>query len=220
MDIHKLRYRILRSVMEARHLNLRGLANIIDRSESQTSSFAGANPSKNIGEKMARHIETALGLPLNYLDDSRHLGAQEPQGANEINNAAVISPAQRMLPVVGQASAGTLIDNIEEADIEEWVYAPGPCGEGAFVLRLEGISMEPDFYSGDRIVIDPSLEWKSGDFVFARRNCSNTGTFKQLKYEDGVYYLCATNPDWKPKYLALDEEWQIVGKARYQVKIL
>lgn len=222
MDIHALRYQILRSVMQDRHMNLRQLAAEIDRSESQTSSFAGANPSKNIGEKMARHIEKSLRLPQNYLDDTRNLTRKDQQASYEVEaeNASIIGTTQRMLPVVGQASAGKLMDNFQEAQIEEWVYAPGPCSHRAFVLRIEGISMEPDFMSGDRIVIDPEVEWKSGDYVFARRNSDDSGTFKKLRCEDGEFYLCATNPDWSPKYMPMDGNWQVVGKALYQVKVL
>lgn len=220
MDIHALRYRILRAVMQERHMNLRVLAATIDRSESQVSSFAGASPAKNIGEKMARHIEQSLKLPQNYLDDTRNLELQSPRADYEIDNATIVGTTQRVLPVVGMASAGKLMDNFEEIDIEEWVYAPGPCSEKAFVLRVDGISMEPDFMSGDRIVIDPDAEWKSGDFVFARHNTDDSGTFKKLRCEGDSYYLCATNPEWRPKYMAMDNHWQIVGKALYQVKLL
>lgn len=222
MDIHDLRYNILRAVMQERHMNLRRLAATIDRSESQVSSFAGSSRAKNIGEKIARHIEQSLQLPQNYLDDTRNLNIKDQRAkyTYEPDNAAIVGTTQRMLPVIGMASAGKLMDNFEETEIEEWVYAPGPCTEKAFVLRIDGISMEPDFMSGDRIVIDPGAEWKSGDFVFARHNGDDSGTFKKLRCEGDSYYLCATNPEWKPKYMAMDDHWHIVGKALYQVKLL
>lgn len=224
MDIHALRYQILRAVIQERHMTLRQLANEIDRSESQVSSFAGAHPQKNIGEKIARHIEARLRLPQNYLDDTRNLltSLNEASGKYhvKVENAAILSTTQRMLPVIGQASAGQMMENFEETQVEEWVYAPGPCTDQAFVLRIEGISMEPKFLSGDRVVIDPGVEWKSGDYVFARRDSDNTGTFKQLRCEDAEYYLCAVNPEWQPKYMAMDGYWKIVGKALYQVKLL
>ncbi|SDF69170.1 Peptidase S24-like [Onishia taeanensis] len=226
MDIHSTRYRILQATMADRHLNLRGLANAIDRSESQVSSFAGANPSKNIGERMARHIEASLKLPPHYLDDPRHLSDNRAPFDHppEQENASVLGDIQHLLPVVGMTTAGKLIDNIADAEIEEFVPAPGPCSARAFVLRLEGVSMEPEFHSGDRIVIDPEIDWVSGDYVFAR--CTNTatglpaGTFKKIVYEEGEYYLCAINRDWTPRYTRLNGDWQVVGKARYQVKIL
>ncbi|OBX35639.1 LexA repressor [Halomonas elongata] len=227
MDIHSTRYQILRSIMAERHLNLRELSSIIERSESQVSSFAGANPSKNIGERMARHIEAHMNLPPHFLDDPRHLAGVAEQtkvyGDNQ-QNACVLGDIQHLLPVVGMTTAGKLIDNIADAEIDEFVPAPGPCSEKAFVLRLEGVSMEPEFKSGDRIVIDPGLDWVSGDYVFARRIDSATGnptgTFKKIVYEEGEYYLCAVNEEWHPRYTRIDGDWQVVGKARYQVKIL
>lgn len=226
MDIHTLRYRTLRAILESRQMSLRALANIIDRSESQTSSFAGSKPSKNIGEKMARHIEDMLQLPRNYLDDPRNDSISHSDGSHHVDqeNAAVLGEVAHLLPVVGMTTAGNLIDNIADAVIEEYVPAPGPCTPEAFVLRLEGVSMLPSFQSGDRIVIDPGVDWMPGDFVFARRITGPagipTGTFKQLALEDGEYYLCASNPEWSPRYMKVDDEWQIVGKARYQVKLL
>ncbi|WP_181454289.1 S24 family peptidase [Halomonas sp. SL1] len=226
MDIHSTRYRILRALMAERGLNLTQLSDKIARSPSQVSSFAGANPSKNIGEKNARHIEDCLGLPPYFMDDPRNMGTAESQATHtpEQENACVLGDIQHLLPVVGMTTAGKLIDNIADAEIDEFVPAPGPCSAKAFVLRLEGVSMEPEFKSGDRIVIDPGQDWVSGDYVFARRIDTATGTpagtFKKIVYEEGEYYLCAINEDWHPRYTRIDDSWQVVGKARYQVKIL
>lgn len=226
MDIFQIRYRNLRAVMQARKLKLKDLASSIERSESQASSFAGSNPQKNIGEKTARRIEASLSLPTYYLDDPRHLGTTEAHGiyVPDTTNAAVLGDVQHRLPVVGMTTAGKLVENFTETDIEEYVPAPGPCGPRSFVLRLEGISMIPKFHSGDRIVIDPDAEWISGDYVFAKclksATGTPTGTFKQILYEEGEYYLCATNDQWQPRYTRVDGDWEVVGKARYRVEIL
>lgn len=226
MDIFTIRYRNLRDVLSARKMKLTELAAEISRSESQVSSFAGSNPSKKIGEKIARIVEAALDLPPNYLDDPRNLGTAESQAtyAAEPSNAAFLAKIQQRLPVVGMATAGKLIENFTDAEIEEYVPAPGPCGPRSFVLRLEGISMVPKFHSGDRIVIDPDAEWVSGDYVFATKNNTETGiptgTFKQILYEEGSYFLCALNEQWTPRYTKINGDWEVVGKGRYRVEIL
>lgn len=222
MNINTLRYQLLRAVMKERGYTVRKLADMIHRGESQCSSFAGSNPSKNIGEKMARHIEQSLNLPTTYLDDVRNLddSINEKSKAYAVNDAHVLSSVGHQLPVVGMATAGALKEAFEEADIEEYVPAPGPCSSRAFVLILDGISMLPDFNPRDRIVIDPEAEWMSGDVVYARCTQNNSGTFKEIRYEDGNYYLCAKNPKWEPQYMKMDDTWEVVGKGLYLVKVL
>ncbi|QFU01251.1 putative HTH-type transcriptional regulator [Halomonas sp. THAF5a] len=80
--------------------------------------------------------------------------------------------------------------------------------------------MEPRFQEGDKIVIDPDLEWHNGDFVYAMRLSDNSGTFKQLRTEGDDLYLCAINPSFEPRYTRMDGEWTIIGKARWRVEDL
>lgn len=76
------------------------------------------------------------------------------------------------------------------------------------------------FESGDRVVIDPSIEAKPGDLVAAKLINSNRVTFKRLQMEDGEWYLEALNPAWEPRYIRVNEEWQICGKAVWRVQKL
>lgn len=209
MDITTTRRQRVQAIIKERSLTLKAFADIIDRSQGQVSAIAGASAHKGIGNSLARHIELCLNLPNGFLDQPMH-----------DDNAAVLTTATRRLPVLGQASAGKVMENIEEADIAEYVLAPGPTGPRAFALRIEGISMEPRFQEGDKIVIDPDLEWKSGDFVYAMKQEENSGTFKQLRCEGDDMYLCATNESFEPRYTRMNGEWTIVGKARWRVEDL
>ncbi|MGV8637099.1 LexA family protein, partial [Pseudomonas aeruginosa] len=104
--------------------------------------------------------------------------------------------------MVGSIAAGAwveAVDLFQPGDAEEWVDAPGPVGPDAFVLIVDGISMKNptgplSFESGDRVVIDPSIEAKPGDLVAAKLTNSNRVTFKRLQMEDGEWYLEALNP--------------------------
>lgn len=209
MDITATRRHHVQAYIESHKLTLKAFADLIDRSPGQVSAIAGRTPHKGIGNALARHIEKCLQLPKDYLD--------QPAG---LDNASIVAPMANRLPVIGQASAGKLMENIETYDADEYVIAPGPTGPEAFALRIEGISMEPKFQEGDKIVIDPDLEWKSGDFVFAIRIVDNTGTFKQLRSEGDECFLCAINPSFEPRYTRMDGEWKVVGKARWRVEDL
>ncbi|SJK83887.1 LexA family protein [Halomonas elongata] len=209
MDITTTRRQRVQAIIKERNLTLKAFADLIDRSQGQVSAIAGASAHKGIGNSLARHIELCLNLPNGFLDHPLH-----------DENASVVTTTTRRLPVLGQASAGRVMENIQEAEIAEYVLAPGPTGPNAFALRIEGISMEPRFREGDKIVIDPDLEWKSGDFVYAMKQEENSGTFKQLRCEGEHMYLCATNESFEPRYTRINGEWTIVGKARWRVEDL
>lgn len=154
----------------------------------------------------------AAEIPTVYLaEESTNSYAQ-----NE-TNAVPLRYTRTQLPVIGQASAGRLQELIESQEITEWVAAPGATGPQAFALRIEGISMEPSFRDGEKVIIDPDLDWCIGDYVFARQISTNTGTFKQIKREGDDLYLSALNEHFEPRYIKLSEDWVIVGKARWKL---
>lgn len=210
MNIISIRRQNVQALIQRHQLSLRSFADAIERSPAQVSAIAGRNPHKGIGHVLARHIEERFNLPAGALD--------VPSDAE--SNAAFLKPVANRLPVLGAASAGRIMENIENTEIEEYVVAPGPTGPDAFALKIEGISMEEKFHEGDKIIIDPDLEWKNGDFVYAIRVDENTGTFKQLRTEGDQYFLCAINPSFEPRYTRMDGEWKIVGKARWRVEDL
>ena len=55
---------------------------------------------------------------------------------------------------------------------------PVPCSQGTFILRVKGASMEPKFYNGDLIFVDPAIVVESGKYVVVNlktpmKPCSN-----------------------------------------------
>jgi SOS-response transcriptional repressor LexA len=128
--------------------------------------------------------------------------------------------APRMLPVIGYVQAGAFceaVDAFQPGDADEWIEAYGPAGSNAFVLKVEGFSMEPDFLPGDKVVVDPAVECHSGDFVVAKRVSDQAVTLKRLRYEGGEPYLFATNPAWPDRIIKLDEEWHLCGRVRRKI---
>lgn len=215
MKISDTRLQNFRRVLAEKKLRLTDIADRLDKAPAQVSAFGGKNPTKGIGDQIAREIERALGLRVGYLD--------MPYGIGEFSNATVLSHTGRKLPVIGSIAAGMWCDsngNIDARDAEEWVDAPGPVGPQAFILRVEGISMEPKFMEGDKIVIDPSLEALPGHYVVAKRTRDQAATLKQLKQEGSELYLYALNPDWPERIIKMTEDWTICGRARWKISDL
>jgi SOS-response transcriptional repressor LexA len=77
-------------------------------------------------------------------------------------------PAAKKTPVVSWAAAGTarayedLANQIEE-NVETDCKDPN-----SFAVIIEGDSMEPKFFAGDRIIFAPNLEPRNGDAVIAK----------------------------------------------------
>lgn len=215
MKISDTRLQNFRRVMAERKLRLTDVADLLGKAPAQVSAFGGKNPTKGIGDQIAREIERALGLYNGYLD--------MPFGLGEFNNATLLSHTGRKLPVIGSIAAGAWCEShgsFDPRDAEEWIDAPGPVGPRAFILRVEGISMEPKFVEGDKIVVDPSLEALPGHFVAAKRTSDQSATLKQLKQEGGEQFLFAVNPDWPERIIRLSEEWSICGRARWKISDL
>ncbi|MGY8811468.1 MAG: LexA family transcriptional regulator [Pseudomonadales bacterium] len=146
---------------------------------------------------------------------------QEPSADHLVSDNVVSMPtAGRMLPVIGEVQAGSFceaVDNFQPGDADEWIHSGGPVSNRAFVLKVEGTSMVPDIYPGDRVVIDPELEALPGDIVLAKRTSDQSVTLKRLRREGGVFYLEATNPDFPDRIIKLTEEWSICGKAKRKI---
>ncbi|MFI7799220.1 putative HTH-type transcriptional regulator [Pseudomonas sp. DD1] len=215
MKISDTRLQNFRRVMAEQKLRLTDIADLLGKAPAQVSAFGGKNPTKGIGDQIAREIESALGLHSGYLD--------MPYAVGEFNNATVLSHTGRKLPVIGSIAAGAWCEassSFDARDAEEWIDAPGPVGPKAFILRVEGMSMEPKFKEGDKIVIDPSLDALPGHFVAAKRSSDQAATLKQLRQEGNEQYLYALNPDWPERIIRMSEEWTICGRARWIISDL
>lgn len=188
---------------------------MLGKAPAQVSAFGGKNPTKGIGDQIAREVEVALALPIGSLDVPHEL--IRPNTRNAPVNG------YRSLPVLGCIGAVLWCSQEERFnadEVEEWMVSPGPVGERAFIFGIEGISMEPKFSEGDKIVVDPSTIASSGNFVAAKRSADRGITIKQLKQEGSERYLFALNPDWPDRIIHITPEWEILGVARWKISNL
>lgn len=126
-----------------------------------------------------------------------------------------ISPSN--LPLISWVQAGNWseIGDLHHADIEHYL-CPVNCSKRAFVLKVQGASMEPRFNQGDHIFVDPEAQPENGSYVVARLEDENQATFKQLIIEGGEKFLKAINPDWPVKFVEINGNCTIVGKVIYR----
>lgn len=108
------------------------------------------------------------------------------QGSMEMGfdaNAKPVPLGMRSYPVISCVQAGMLKEIAvpygpgDGFDVE---FGDDDTSKWSFFLEIEGDSMLPDFRPGDRVLIDPEVTPRPGDFV-AARNTKQEATFKKYR---------------------------------------
>ena len=103
-----------------------------------------------------------------------------------------------------------------QIDLNEWLIRNRLA---TYIVRVEGDSMSGEIHSGDRLIVDRSLEPRHRDVVIA---CvGGEMTVKRLLIEDGRRLLAADNPDYPAVELNGDEElivWGVVTHSIHRVR--
>ncbi|MHC3137910.1 LexA family protein [Acinetobacter nosocomialis] len=215
MDSKTIRYKNTRLLVD----QIGGVSNFaekINKGQSQTSQFAGTNPIKGIGNKVAREIEDAFNKPHGWLD--------QVHGDIELttldNNITAPFPiAGRLVPVISWVQAGTwtTADSVPMGtQFKEWLPPNPKCGKNGYGLIVVGESMSPDFRPSDKIYVNPDFQisdLKTGDLVIVACDGETEATFKKLIVESNGMYLEPLNPKWHEKIIPLREGCKLVGKV-------
>ena len=97
-------------------------------------------------------------------------------------------------------------------EIEAWDIPSEPLGHGAFSLRVEGDSMEPEFPQGCIIFVEPQAQALNGDYVVVALDDTNQATFKQLVIDGARRYLKPLNPRYP--IIPVERDARICGVVR------
>lgn len=114
------------------------------------------------------------------------------------------SRAGKMIPVVGWAHAGEA-ESYDELPKSWQNEIASECPDPkAFAVELQGDSMEPRFYDGDLLVVQPTVEVHSGCFVVAR--FADDGViFRRLEMRGNKIVLVPLNPQYESSTHTQDE---------------
>lgn len=119
------------------------------------------------------------------------------------------------LPILGNVPAGYPITPIEHID----GYFSLPQNQikdpGAFILKVQGASMEPDIYENDLIVVSPLQKTEikgTGDLAVVRCD-SGEVAIKYVHKEKRGIILSSRNPKYPPQLIAGDQTLEIIGKV-------
>lgn len=130
------------------------------------------------------------------------------------------APHTTLVPVIDRVQAGgwtEVEDPFEVGAADEYLQTELQVGSGTFAVVIEGRSMEPEFRPGDKVIIDPAVKPRPGDFVIAKRDNDHEATFKKyrLRSQDDqgrdVIELTPINPDWPTLMIDQYNPGHIVG---------
>ncbi len=129
-------------------------------------------------------------------------------------------PVQRLVPVVDYVYAAKwdhVSDPFEPREGMEIITTNLDVGLQSFALIITGESMLPEFRQGDMIIIDPGVMPMPGDFVFAKLEIKDEGTFKKYrprgtdKNGQPVIELAPLNEDWPMQTINANNPGNIIG---------
>ncbi|MEM6462791.1 MAG: S24 family peptidase [Pseudomonadota bacterium] len=95
---------------------------------------------------------------------------------------AVVQEPRSRIPVFGQAVGGANGEFVMNGDRLDDVFAPPSLSDvaGAYAVYVCGVSMEPRYFDGEIVFVNPTKSVRSGDFVIAQIQIDEHGP--QLAY--------------------------------------
>lgn len=177
------------------------LADIAGVSSSAVTQWKDG-PTKSLKTAPATKLAAATGFSAMWIATG---DGQEKSGAAPFEvNVKPVHLGMRPYPVISSIQAGMLKEICtpygpgDGFDVE---FGDDDASQWSFFLEIEGDSMLPDFRPGDRVLIDPDVSPRPGDFV-AARNTKQEATFKKYRVrgicESGqeVFELVPLNDDY------------------------
>lgn len=194
----------LKKLMQEKQISINSLARAVKLTPpglSKILSGKTADPGMSVVDSIAQY----LGVKVQDLIYG--------EGADENIDRTYLPPNARRVPMLNWVQAGDFT-HIDPHEVEEWVLCPDSIGPQGFCLTVRGESMEPEFYAGDVVFVDPEREWHSGSVVIVRDDAHGESAATMKKFvedETGKCYLRPANPAWPQQFINVTETMRIVG---------
>lgn len=179
-------------------------------SQITTGNLLPSGKPRVVGTRLARKLEIGCAKPDGWMDQHHEKLAQ---GA--MQNYIPAPDVRDYVPLISMVQAGNFseaIDSLHVGDYFEKIPTSYPKKRHTFALEVSGESMMPRFPPGMRLIVEPDMEYQSGDFVIAKNG--GDATFKQIMKDGGVWYLKPLNPQFPTLPLA---DAHVIGVVREAV---
>ncbi|SMB88012.1 SOS-response transcriptional repressor LexA (RecA-mediated autopeptidase) [Pasteurella testudinis DSM 23072] len=210
MSLLSERIKLFRNTLSLKQKELAELCEKIDDRENRTKW----------GQSRIANYETDARTP--DLDDiaviAKALKVDPAELAFGGDNVIPATLGSHSVPLISHVQAGTWtgINDLKDTIGDyEYILTGLEVSEDSFALTIKGDSMEPEFYEGDIVIVDPNIKPIAGEFVVAV-NGEYEATFKKYRVvgTDDLwreqFELVPLNSDY-PVKSSLNEEIRIVG---------
>ena len=121
-------------------------------------------------------------------------------------------PPARKLPIISweNEALSTPLEAHLKNQAKDWFLSPFEHSPQAFWMRVCFDQMEPYYFEGDLILVDPTITPNNNDDVVAR-NAKGITNFGRLCKTPSAKYLEIINPKYPEKMIRLDEHTVTVG---------
>ncbi len=206
----------LRSLRLSKGYSMQNLAERIGTSKAQIDKLEKGQ--RRLTIDWMRRLAGGLDCDLRDILNEEPSQAESGKGAMSLSiPASYIAPMPRDLPVLGAAKGGADGFFFDNGKVNEMTGRPvNLLGvQNAFALYTAGDSMEPRFFAGELLYINPNRPLSKGCFV-AVELLDGQGLVKQyIKSNDQTIVLHQFNPDIDIvlKRSEIKNIWRIIGSA-------
>jgi len=142
------------------------------------------DPDEPFGERAAKNICDALGLPDRYFDE-------QPQDQKEIRSTVSLSSTVHEVPVLDKGTAGMYKDYLSGKLTAKTQKYVGPNGNSVFMFRVSDDLMQPQVPKGALAVINPTITPRHGMKVLVTDG--ETAILRKLVIDGSTSYIEAVN---------------------------
>lgn len=196
--VYQNRHEHLRDLL-ARHGGPTRVAETIGVSKQQMSHVGSETPIKNIGDRFARRVEAAFGLPIGSID--------QPLGitAIDIDEFSVVIPMLNVTASMGPGAAPPWAEEViySMRVSKLWIRqnTQATSFERLATITAKGDSMAPTFRDGDTLLVDTSITHLKLDAVFVLERSGELFIKRVQRNIDGTYVVKSDNPQYSPQQI-------------------
>lgn len=142
-------------------------------------------------------LAKALGVSVDWLVTGRESSNHSFSNVRPVDKHEI-----RMAPVLNYVQAGEFCEYFDDAIADRFEPVSTKHPKNSYWVELNGLSMMPDFYPEELVLINPDMQPSPGDYVVAKKAGEDAVTFKKWRprgFDDnGVEYceLVPLNPDF------------------------
>lgn len=142
-------------------------------------------------------LAKALGVSVDWLVTGRESSNHSFSNVRPVDKHEI-----RMAPVLNYVQAGEFCEYFDDAIADRFEPVSTKHPKNSYWVELNGLSMMPDFYPEELVLINPDMQPSPGDYVVAKKAGEDAVTFKKWRPrgfdDEGVEYceLVPLNPDF------------------------